>query len=94
MRKKLLGLFAALGMSVTGVAVSVAPTEAVAQSHRGDRGPDRFHRGPDVRRGDFRPGPRGYRGDRRGFRHDRHGYDRRNDRRFRHDRGRHYGYRR
>jgi hypothetical protein len=38
MRKRLMGFFAAFAMMFTAVGVSVAPTEAQAQSYRGDRG--------------------------------------------------------
>lgn len=62
MRKKLLGLFAALSMILTGMGVSFAPTEAQAQSYRSDRGSYSVRRGPGARRYDGRRGYRGYRG--------------------------------
>lgn len=76
MRKKLLGLFAALSMILTGVGASltVAPAQAEAQSYRHHRGSygNRYH-GP-------RRGYRGYRGGYygRGYRGDRRSYYRRN----------------
>lgn len=104
MRKKLLGAFAALSMIFTGVAASVAPVDAQAQSYRSDRGSYGARRLAGPRRGyrgyrggrDYR-GYRGYRGRGyratrgRGYRNDRRAYrSYRNDRRGSFDRGRRY----
>ena len=93
MRKKLLGAFAALSMIFTGVAASVAPVDAQAQSYRSDRGSYGARRLAGPRRGyrGYRGGReyRGYRG--RGYRNDRRAYrSYRNDRRGNFDRGRRY----
>jgi len=82
MRNRLMGIFAALAMLLTGFGASVAPTEASAQSYRYDRGYSRnsgFNRGRyyaprrgfrGYRGGGYRTyrGYRGYRGGYRGYR--------------------------
>jgi len=101
MRKKLLGAFAALSMIFTGVAASVAPVDAQAQSYRSDRGSYGARRLAGPRRGyrGYRGGRdyrgyrgRGYRATRgRGYLNDRRAYrSYRNDRRGSFDRGRRY----